>query len=487
MAKQFRKTDDGPDRDSGREHLRVLALCLAGGGELGGRLAAALREVEHLELVREQLAEEGMVRPAGMVAGLLARWRPCLLLLCVPGGDGGSGGMIESVFAARQASRPELSIIVILEAAEPGSLHRLMQMGAADFCLAPLRAEELLPRIRRWAFAHSETQAVARELEWDLGTRQFLGKSGIFLEAIHKIPKLARCDANVFITGETGTGKEMCARAIHQLGPRAAHPFVPVNCGAIPAELVENELFGHAAGAFTGAGPAMRGLVHDAEGGTLFLDEIDALPLPAQVKFLRFLQDQEYRPLGARLACQADLRIIAASNAELETLVRVGRFRADLYYRLNILPLKLPPLRDRREDIPLLARHFVLKYAVESGLPVKELASAALEKLLAYAWPGNVRELENIMVQAVVLSEQPHISGDDICLPGDSGPAAEISFKALKSQAIREFESTYLRRLLALNDGNISRAARAAKKNRRAFWQLMRKHAIRAAGPVERG
>jgi len=465
----------------------VLALCLAGAGELGGRLAAALREVEHLELVRELLAEdaeEGGGRAVGSLPGLLARCQPCLLLLCLPEGGDRTGGMVESVFAAIQASGPELSIIVILEAADPGSLHRLLQMGAADFCLAPLRTEDLLPRIRRWAFAHSETQAVARHLEWDMGTRQFLGRSGAFLEAIHKIPKLARCDANVFITGETGTGKEMCARAIHQLGPRAAHPFVPVNCGAIPAELVENELFGHAAGAFTGAASAIRGLVHDAEGGTLFLDEIDSLPLHAQVKFLRFLQDQEYRPLGARLACQANVRIIAASNAELEMLVRAGRFRADLYYRLNILPLKLPSLRDRREDIPLLARHFVLKYAVESGQPVKELSGGALEKLMAYAWPGNVRELENIMVQAVVLSEQAHITEDDICLPGESGREMEISFKTLKSQAIREFESTYVRRLLALNDGNISRAARAAKKNRRAFWQLMRKHAIRPTEPA---
>jgi len=155
-----------------------------------------------------------------------------------------------------------------------------------------------------------------------------------------------------------------------------------------------------------------------------------------------------------------------------------------LYYRLNILPLKLPALRDRREDIPLLARHFVLKYAVESGQPVKELSGGALEKLMAYAWPGNVRELENIMVQAVVLSEQAHITEDDICLPGESGREMEISFKTLKSQAIREFESTYVRRLLALNDGNISRAARAAKKNRRAFWQLMRKHAIRPTEPA---
>jgi len=158
--------------------------------------------------------------------------------------------------------------------------------------------------------------------------------------------------------------------------------------------------------------------------------------------------------------------------------------RADLYYRLNILSLKLPPLRERREDIPLLARHFAMKYAGESGLPAKELSGPALEKLLVYRWPGNVRELENIMVRALVLSEAAQITGDDVCLPGEAVPAEEISFKALKSQAIKEFESAYIRRLLVLHDGNISRAARAAKKNRRAFWQLMRKHAIRPAAMV---
>ncbi|MBU6402239.1 MAG: sigma-54 dependent transcriptional regulator [Verrucomicrobia bacterium] len=305
-----------------------------------------------------------------------------------------------------------------------------------------------------------------------------LGESPVFVHAIRQIPKLARCDASVFILGETGTGKEMCARAIHHLGSRAEHPFIPVNCGAIPAELVENELFGHAAGAFTGASSAVAGLIQDAEGGTLFLDEIDSLPLPTQVKFLRFLQDQEYRPLGARKSCQANLRIIAASNTDLEAMVRAGRFRADLFYRLSILPLKLPPLRERQEDIPLLARHFVVKHAQAFSLPVKELSQPAMERLMAYGWPGNVRELENIVTRAMLLSEQPRITGQDICLPDPVVERGEMTFKALKAQAVAAFETGCIRRLLALNNGNISRAARAAGKNRRAFWQLMRKHHI---------
>jgi DNA-binding NtrC family response regulator len=251
-----------------------------------------------------------------------------------------------------------------------------------------------------------------------------------------------------------------------------------VNCGAIPSELVENELFGHEAGAFTGASSAVRGLIHDAEGGTLFLDEIDSLPLQTQVKFLRFLQDQEYRPLGARKTSQADIRVIAASNANLEGVVRSGAFRADLFYRLNILPLKLPALRERREDIPMLARHFVAKYARELSMPLKELSRNALERLSVYEWPGNVRELENTIERAIVLSEHSFITGEDICLPEPHGSSEEMSFKVRKAHAVAEFETAYVRGLLSVNDGNISKAARAAKKNRRAFWQLMRKHNI---------
>ena len=327
--------------------------------------------------------------------------------------------------------------------------------------------------------------ALGRELEQGLGLRQFLGECRVFLEAIHKIPKLARSDACVFITGETGTGKEMCARAIHHLGSRADRPFIPVNCGAIPSELVENELFGHDAGAFTGASSSVPGLLHDAEGGTLFLDEIDSLPLQAQVKFLRFIQDHEYRPLGSRRACQANIRIIAASNANLDENIRTGRLRADLFFRLSILELKLPALRERREDIPMLARHFLEKHAKELSIPVKEISSAALEKLFHHHWPGNVRELENIIERALVFSENPLISDEDICLPGIPSPAQEMSFKALKARAIAEFEIAYIRRLLVLNEGNISKAARAARKNRRSFWQLMRKHDIVAPAALD--
>lgn len=464
------------------ERLNILAICLAGATELGGKLVAVLKPATNVDLVLETLRNETLAGHLPVIPGLLGKCQPRLVLLCL---SAKSDTNVEGVFQAIQKCQPELSIIAILETSDAKILHRIIGMGAADFCLAPLRLEDLLPRMVRWYSSISKTIAVNRELENKFGLQHFHGESRAFLDTLEKIPRLAKCNANVFITGETGTGKEMCARAIHQLGPRSDHPFVPVNCGAIPSELVENELFGHEAGAFTGASSTVRGLFHDAEGGSLFLDEIDSLPLQTQVKLLRFLQDQEYRPLGARKACQADIRIIAASNSDMEETVRSGRFRADLLFRLNILPLKLPALRERREDIPPLARHFVEKYARVLSVPIKEISKEALEKLFNYHWPGNVRELENTIERAMVLSDHPIITGDAICLSGIPLQADVRSFKVQKALSIAEFETAFVRRLLALNDGNISKAARAAKKNRRSFWQLMRKHDIVAPAAVD--
>ncbi|HXI70012.1 MAG TPA: sigma-54 dependent transcriptional regulator, partial [Verrucomicrobiae bacterium] len=286
--------------------------------------------------------------------------------------------------------------------------------------------------------------------------------------------------------GETGTGKEMFARALHYLSFRSGHPFIPVNCGAIPAELVENELFGHERGAFTGATTSVRGLIHDADGGTLFLDEIDSLPLQTQVKLLRFLQDRTYRALGARTVCDANVRVMAASNALIEEAVRVGKFRSDLFYRINVLTLKLPPLRARKDDIPLLTRHLIAKYRHESSGPVLGISHAALQKLMCYDWPGNVRELENVIQRAVVLSEQPTIHSEDIVLPTEQDFPETSSFKTLKAHVVINFETAYLQRLLGEQQGNISRAAKAAGKDRRAFWQLLRKHKLHLPTPAPR-
>ncbi len=238
------------------------------------------------------------------------------------------------------------------------------------------------------------------------------------------------------------------------------------------------------ASAYTGATAFQPGLIQEAEGGTLFLDEVDSLPLLAQVKLLRFLQEKEYRPLGAGRMLKADVRVVAAANADLEGAVEAGRLRQDLYYRLSVILLHLPALRERREDIPLLARHFLAKYAREMGQPVRGLSSGALQALLAHPWPGNVRELEHVVQRAVVLSQgQEEVGADHVVLPrsrrAEARPAAE-GFQQAKARAVAEFEAAYIRDLLLLHQGNISRAAKSAEKNRRAFWELIRKHGIDA-------
>jgi DNA-binding NtrC family response regulator len=368
-------------------------------------------------------------------------------------------------------------VIVIFEGFKPEEIIELLKLGVADFIIPPLKAIDVLPRVWRLSEHTHRQETLVYRLKERIGLGQLVGQSPAFLLEIKKIPLLAKCEASVLISGETGTGKELCARAIHYLSPRANKPFVPASCGAIPLELVENELFGHVQGAFTSASSSRPGLIHEAQGGTLFLDEIDCLPLLAQVKFLRFLQEKEYRQLGASKVHHADVRIIAATNIDLEKAMKEGRFRHDLYYRLNIIPLSLPPLRDRKGDIPLLAQHFLADYALEFNKHVEGLASEALQKLVAYDWPGNVRELENVIERAVVFSSQILLQSSDIILPY-SEPLVKESLRTAKSKVIAQFEKNYVQELLLAYRGNITKAAKAAQKNRRAFWELIRKYRI---------
>jgi DNA-binding NtrC family response regulator len=317
---------------------------------------------------------------------------------------------------------------------------------------------------------------------------RLIGGAPPFRAVIAQIPAVAQGDATVLIAGETGTGKELVARAIHYLGARAAHPFVPVNCGAIAESLLEDELFGHARGAFTDARSSRAGLVLEAHRGTLFLDEVDTLTLHAQVALLRVLQDRTVRPLGASGMRQVDVRFIAASNVPLADLVRDGTFRPDLFYRLNVLSLELPPLRARREDVLRLARHFLQKHALR-GRPVPRLSPVAEGALLAHDWPGNVRELENAIIRGA------HLCGDDVIDAVDLGlpevrrdraelprhlviPGGEQSFQEQKRQVVAAFERDYLVRLMSQHAGNVSRAARTAGKERRELGKLLKKHEI---------
>jgi len=307
-----------------------------------------------------------------------------------------------------------------------------------------------------------------------------IGNNSSFQETVARIPIFASSNAAVLIEGESGTGKDVFARAIHSCSQRQGN-FVAVNCSAIPPDLFEREMFGHKRSAFTGAVTSEIGLVQAAENGTLFLDEVDSLALHTQPKLLRFLQEKEYRPLGSTATQRADVRIIAASNVNLTRTVRSGRFRQDLYYRLAILLVVLPPLRKRSDDIAPLAAHFLSRYAAERQSPAKRLSPDALNVLHAHDWPGNIRELQHVLERASVLSsDRVTLEPADIQIIGEGVQQEALSFQEAKRRVVADFERRYLERLLACHSGNIAGAARAAKKHRRAFWELLRKHSISA-------
>jgi two-component system, NtrC family, response regulator GlrR len=306
-----------------------------------------------------------------------------------------------------------------------------------------------------------------------------IGRSLAFRIADTLIEKMSAFDAPVLIEGETGTGKELAARAIHYRGARADRPFVPVNCGALPDALIENELFGHRRGAFTDARDDKPGLIELARGGTLFLDEIDALTPKAQVTLLRFLQDQQFRPLGGRREEQADVRIITASNRVLERQVEAGAFRLDLLYRLKLLHLTLPPLRERGADIALLAEHFVRACSARYRKPALPIDPQTLAWFERYRWPGNIRELENLIQRHLLLAE-----GESISVPAPAALSAvraaegTVNYRQAKSRAIAEFESRFLANLMGQANGNVSAAARISGTERRHLGRLLKKHGI---------
>ena len=340
--------------------------------------------------------------------------------------------------------------------------------------------EEITPRFSNPDACIARQDPPVVNLRSKLGLDHIIGESPAFVALLKQIASIAKHDVCVLMLGETGTGKEVLARAIHYCSQRSGKPFIPVNCGAIPVDLLENEFFGHESGAFTSANCTRRGILKEADGGTLFLDEVDCLPPFAQVKLLRFLQDGQFRPLGSASTCSADVRVVAASNANLKEILESGRLRKDLYYRLNVLSLRLPPLREREGDIVLLARYFLAKYADKFKVGACDFSTAAFQKLLNYSWPGNVRELENVIQRAVVLANHQTIGPDDMPIGDRENKLEEQSFQQLKAKAIDQFEQTYVRRMLSIYEGNITKAAQAAGKDRRAFWELMRKHHIAA-------
>ena len=456
----------------------VILLDLHPACGLVGQLRRVLESIPTLRAHVFQALEPANPRSADDLRRVLADVRPiAIFLFWPPRRTADACRLLPFLRAAAPGSR----VVAVTEGDDQKGILEVLKGGADDAVTLKLDSSATLPKVLSLLSPPDEEQLLVSSLKHAFWLRQLIGRSASFIEEIKSIPLLARCNATVLITGETGTGKELCARAIHYLSSRTGKPFVGVNCGAIPVDLVENELFGHERGAFTGAISSQAGLVTEAEGGTLLLDEVDSLPLLAQVKLVRFLQEKEYRPLGSSRTRRADVRLLAATNSNLEESLNAGRLREDLYYRLSVMALRMPPLRERGEDIPLLAKHFLKKYAQEFESAVEEFSPEALNALMSHHWPGNVRELEHVVERAAVFATGRTVSAHDIRISGLARPPVEQSLQQAKARVVERFEKAYIQGLLTAYKGNITRAAEAAKKNRRAFFQLIRKHGIDVA------
>jgi DNA-binding NtrC family response regulator len=373
---------------------------------------------------------------------------------------------------------PDVGVILMTAFGSVETAVEAMKHGASDYLTKPVKNEELIRVVERGireASLRREVNRLRREVHKEYSFHQILGKSKPMQEVFDLIRRVADSPTNVLITGESGTGKELVAKAIHYNSDRRDAPFIPVNCAAIPEQLLESELFGHMRGAFTDAKMDKRGLFEEAQKGTLFLDEISELPLMLQAKLLRAIQEKEVRRVGANKPIAVDVRIIAATNLNLGEEVKAKRFREDLYYRLNVIELKLPPLRERREDIPLLVDAFLKKCGEARGKMVKGVSEAALAMLIDYTWPGNVRELENVIERAVTLSRGEKISPDDLppTVQGARGDRRVLDEAAERTLPLHEIEKEYIKKILEKTGGNKYQAAHALGIDRKTLYRKL--------------
>ena len=445
MAKKIRilVVDDEPAvRDSMSDWLR----------EDGYEVAGAASGFEAVEKVKEQ------------------NWNIMLLDLKMPGMDG-----IETMKQVKEFSL-ETEIIMVTAFATVDTAVEAMRQGAFDYLVKPVEPEELDLQIKK-IIAHQnlvlENLLLKQKLEEEFED-EIVGKSGAMQQVYEFITQVAATDSTVLITGESGTGKELVARAIHANSPRAYMPLITVNCGALPDTLLESELFGFEKGAFTGADYVKKGRFELADGGTLFLDEIGDISPKTQVDLLRVLQNREFDRLGGKETIKVDVRIIAATNRNLKDAIAEGKFRQDLYYRLNVLHVDLPPLRERREDIPLLAEHFIRQLAAEMNMERKRISPAAHKELTAYNWPGNVRELANVIERAMVIGRGTEIRPQDLPFALKGGAAAAPAPRSLK-----DLERGHIQRTLEENDYNVSRAARVLEIDRQTLYNKMEKYGLK--------
>jgi two-component system response regulator GlrR len=435
--------DDDPDL------LKLISL----------RLASAGYRVRTAESGETALAALAIARPGAVITDMR-----------MPGIDG------MQLFEAVHRQHPALPVIILTAHGTIPDAVNATQRGVFAFLTKPFDSQELLQKVA--AALRLSGGSVAggngESGEWRDG---IITRSPKMEDLLRQARLVAESDASVLIYGDSGTGKELLARAIHRASRRAERPFVAVNCGAIPGELLESELFGHARGAFTGAVAAHKGLFQAADGGTLLLDEIGDMPLPLQVKLLRVLQESEVRPVGSTQAMPVDVRVISATHRDLEEQRASGRFREDLYYRLNVVSLHLPSLAERREDIPLLAAYLLRKLAEQYRKPVPTLAPDAMALLVAAPWPGNVRQLLNLLEQAVALTPTPIIPATLVQNALKEDAAVLVPFE----EARKSFERDYLARLMKITGGNVTQAAQLAKRNRTEFYKLLQRHRLEPA------
>lgn len=394
---------------------------------------------------------------------------------------------VDLLRSARQDD-PDLAAIMITAFPTVETAVAAMKLGAADYITKPFLPADLRTKVQNLLVARHikhEHRLLRRQVERPDAPKDIVGDSPTMRAVYDAIGRVASADVDVLILGETGVGKELVARSVHKQSARKEGRFVPIDCGAISEGLLESELFGHERGAFTGAHRQSLGLLEFADGGTCFLDEIANLPLRLQVKLLRALQERKFRRVGGTEEISVDVRIIAASNRDLAAEVRENRFAEDLYYRINVARIDIPPLRDRREDIVLLLEHFVNRYCNEMGKETLGIDSDVVEILKGYAWPGNVRELQNVVKRAIVMTSNEELRADDlpdeIVIAADNRSGSEREgFFQLREVRMAGFEKEYLTNLLRARHGDVSAAAREAKMPRGTMYRLLKKHAIEA-------
>mgnify|MGYP000560189680 FL=1 len=426
---------------------------------LGIRLSAAGYDVLPAKNAKEAL-------------GLLKSSQPQLVIsdLKMDGMDG------MALFEKIRQQQPNLPVIIMTAHGTIPDAINATKQGVFSFLTKPFQSQELLDTVEQAIRLQPQNEIGQQQADETLWREKIISRSAVMSTLLQQAKQVAKSDFSLLIQSESGTGKELLAKAIHLASNRQKKPFIAINCAAIPEQLLESELFGHRKGAFTGAEKNHVGLFEAANGGTLFLDEVGDMPMNFQVKLLRALQEKEVRPLGSTVAVKVDVRIIAATHQNLQKAIINKSFREDLYYRLNVVELELPKLSDRREDIPLLAQHFLSKCKDKSAHLINGFSKEAMELLISAPWPGNIRQLENVIEQSVALSSEPLISEALIRNALRDKTSQLPSFQ----EARDHFERDYLAKLLDITAGNVSQAARIAQRNRTEFYKLLNKHHLQA-------